>query len=153
MQAVGSYIRALRVGQDMTANQLAVATGLNPTYVWRVESGDTGDPGLERMSKIIEVLKGRGDHLVKLYLHPQPTDEYIQELAREALLTEAERAKAESFMGSDEETRALLEAVHEKAADPALRNRIRGYVDSLNAGGAPQPSAKPPQTSRRPRKK
>lgn len=153
MQAVGSYLHYLRVGQKMTAHELGVATGTNATYIWRIESGDTEDPGLERISKIVEALKGSGDHVMRLFLHPQPSDEYIQELARSALLTEAERAKAESFFGSDEETRNLLEAVHEKAADPALRNRIRGYVDSLNAGGASAPAEKPQRASRQRRKK
>jgi transcriptional regulator with XRE-family HTH domain len=153
MQSVGTYVRALREGRGMTANDLAFATGLNVTYIWRIESGETEDPGLERMSKIIEALKGKGDHLVALYLHPSPTDEYIQELARIALLTDEERTKAESFLGNDADTRALLEAVHEKAANPALRNRIRGYVDSLNAADVTPPVEKPKRASRRPRKK
>lgn len=149
MQAVGTYVRYLREGQQMTAHDLGVATGTNATYIWRIESGDMENPGLERISKIIEVLKGSGDHVMRLFLHPQPTDAYIRELAREARLTEEQRAAAESFLGSDEETRALLEAVHEKAADPALRNRIRGYVDSLSAGDATAPAPKPLRTSRR----
>ena len=148
MQAVGAYIRTLRESQGMTTNELAFATGLNVTYIWRVESGNTKDPGLERISKIVEALKGRGDHIVSLLLCADPSDAYIAQLAKEAQLNDAERDAAASFLATDDETRALLEAVHEKAADPALRNRIRGYVDSLSAG-APEPSVTPRRTSRR----
>jgi transcriptional regulator with XRE-family HTH domain len=151
MQAVGTYIKTLRERQGMTANELSVATGLNVTYIWRIESGDTEDPGLQRISKIVAAVKGRGDHIIKLLLHPQPSEAYIQELANEARLTSAERDAAASFLTTDQETRALLEAVHEKAADPALRNRIRGYVDSLNAGDVAPPSPAPRRTSRRQR--
>jgi len=149
MQSVGTYIRLLRESQQMTANDVAFATGLNVTYIWRVESGDTKDPGMHRISKIIDALKGSGDHVMKLFLDPQPTDAYIAQLAREALLSEEERAKAKSFLVTDEETRLLIESVQEKATDPLLRNRIRGYVDSLTSADVPQPSAKPRRTSRR----
>lgn len=151
MQAVGAYIKMLREQRGMTTNELAFATGLNVTYIWRVESGETEDPGLQRISKIVEAIKGRGDHIVALFLHPNPSNEYIQALAREAQLSDEERAKVESFLVTDEETRALLEAVHEKAADPALRGRIRGYIDALNGGGDSPPSSKPRRTSRRKR--
>lgn len=152
MQAVGAYIKMLREQRGMTTNELAFATGLNVTYIWRVESGETEDPGLQRISKIVEAIKGRGDHIVALFLHPNPSDEYIQALAREAQLSDEERAKVESFLVTDEETRALLEAVHEKAADPALRGRIRGYIDALGGDtSAAEPSVKPRRTSRRKR--
>lgn len=150
MQAVGAYIKTLRMQQGMTANDVAFACGLNVTYIWRIESGETDDPGLQRISKIIEVVKGRGDHIMQLLLHPQPSDEYIQALAREAHLTEDQRAAVESLLTNDEETRKLLELVNEKAADPALRNRIRGYIDSLTSGGEPPPSPVRRRTSRRP---
>ncbi len=148
MQAVGAYIRELRTRQGMTVNEIVLATGLNQTYIWRIESGETDDPGLERISKIVEAVRGRGDHIVKLFLHPQPSDAYIQELAREALLTEEQRDQVQSYLGTDEETRLLLEAVYEKAADPVLRGRIRGYVDSLSGGAALPPSPSRRRTSR-----
>lgn len=149
MQAVGSYIQILRKHQGMTANDLAFATGLNVTYIWRIESGETEDPGLQRISKIVEAVKGRGDHIVKLLLHPAPSDAYVQELAREAQLSDDQRARAASLMTTDDDVRTLLEAVYAKAADPALRNRIRGYVDSLSSGDAIPPSPKLRQSGRR----
>ncbi len=149
MQAVGAYIKTLRKQQKMSVNAVVLATGLNQTYIWRVESGTANDAGLDRIAKIVDAVKGRGDHIIKLFLHPNPSDAYIEELAREALMTDKERASVTSLLSSDRETLTLLEAVHEKAADPVLRGRIRGYVDSLSSAVEPQPSAKPRRTSRR----
>jgi transcriptional regulator with XRE-family HTH domain len=150
MQAVGTYIKTLRESQGMTALEVGNAAGTNPTYIWRVESASLKSPGMDLLFKIVAAVKGRGDHIMRLMIEENPTDDLARALAQEAQLTPEEESLAGQFFVSDEETRNLLESVLEVSShDRALQAEIRGYLNGIKARAAGQPSEPPRRTSRR----
>ena len=153
MQAVGIYIRTLRIDQGLTAMDVASAVGSNPNYIWRIETNQMKNPGLDLVFKIVAVLKGSGDHIMELMIAKEPTAEYAQSLAKQAQLTPDQIEQAGLFFSTDEDTRVLLESILASSHDKALIAMLSGYLSGLRARAGVPPSASPPQTSRRPRKK
>lgn len=149
MKIIGVYIKELRTYHGMTQLQLANAVGTTPTQIGRYENGDSPNAPVDIMLRVVKAVKGRADDLMRLTLEENPTVDLARLLAQQAL-TAAEEAQVEQFLDSDEETRALLEAVYEMSThDKALRGEIRGYLAGLKGRGAAAPAEPPHETSRR----
>lgn len=150
MKAIGVYIKELRTFHGMTQLQLATAVGTTPTQIGRYENGTSPNAPIDLLFRVVKGVKGRADDLMRLTLEENPTVDLARMLARQAQLTPEEEAQTGLFFESDEETRALLEAVYEASThDKALRGEIRGFLAGLNARRAGVPSEAPPETSRR----
>lgn len=153
MQAVGIYLKTLREAQDLTAQDVADVAGTNQTYIWRVEAGQLKSPGVELLSKIINAVRGRGDHVIQLLIAENPSEDFARSLAKQAQLTPDQIGQAELFLTTDEDTRALLESILEVSVNKELRARIIGYVNGLKSQpGVAAPAEAPRRTSRRRRK-
>lgn len=57
MRALGSYLRALRLGQRMTQTYVAEQAGINLSTLHRIEKGET-EPGGENVLNLVAVVRG-----------------------------------------------------------------------------------------------
>ena len=60
---VGTYIRVLMEGRDLTALMVTQAAGVHPNYVWRLEQGKIKRPALEIIVKLVRVVGGSLDDI------------------------------------------------------------------------------------------
>lgn len=61
MSNVGTYIRVLMEGRNLTALAVTQAAGVYPNYVWRLEKGKIKKPALEAIVKLVRTVGGSLD--------------------------------------------------------------------------------------------
>jgi transcriptional regulator with XRE-family HTH domain len=92
MQAVGTYIKTLRLAHELTAHEVGITAGTNATYVWRVENNQLKSPGMDLIMRIVAAVRGRGNDILELMVAENPTDDYARALAKQAQLTVPKRS-------------------------------------------------------------
>lgn len=131
---------------------VAVAAGINPNYVWRIEANQMLRPGLELVFKVVAAVRGRGEDIMRLLTAENPTDDMAVSLAKQAQLTPDQIEQAGLYFATDEDTRLFFESMLDVVQSKDLRAKVRSYVSGLrDRDVAPQAEA-PHKTSRRRRK-
>ena len=84
MSNVGTYIRVLMEGRNLTALMVTQAAGVHPNYVWRLEKGKIKRPALEVIVKLVRAVGGSlGD--VDFLMMPPPNAPDAKERAERIL--------------------------------------------------------------------
>ena len=104
VKAVGTYIAALIDGYDLKTQEVTVAAGVSPNYVWRLKRGAINSPSAEIISSLFRVVGGSADHLQRLLMDDATEDE-ARILAAQRIA--AARTPVHEAGFSDEELRLL----------------------------------------------
>lgn len=129
MEAVGAYIRTLRLQQKLTQTKLAELVGVSNNTIWRIEAGQQ-EPGGSQLAAILTIIRGRIDHVYELLSNTFATKADGEKKAKQQLTAESVLALADT----DPKRIALLKRIMILADDPKLRQRILDYLDGLESG-------------------
>lgn len=105
MEAVGAYIRALRLRQGLTQSKLAELVGVSGNTIWRIEKGRQEPEGIQ-LAAILTIIKGWIDDVYELLSNALAT-KLDGKTRAEQLLTEEERARVLAIADSDPKRYAL----------------------------------------------
>lgn len=123
MVAVGAYLQERRKAAGLTQDEVARRLGVVARTVSDWEAGRYS-PGFDLMVRLVGVIGGKIDDVVRYFLKDEPGK-------ADQVLTQSERDSILAIANTDPKRAAILRRVAQMTDDPALRERLAGYLDGL----------------------
>lgn len=121
--------------QQLTARILspqAVTDRLAAAQIVRIEAGDQDSRG-SLLLRIVAAVRGSADDVQRLALDDAADADAGRELA-ERVLSHEQVASIWALADTDPKRAALVRRILKLTDDPALTQRLQGYLDALEAG-------------------
>lgn len=129
VKAVGAYIAALVDYRDLKTQDVTVAAGVSPNYIWRLKNGRIASPGAETLTALVRAAGGSTEHLQRLLM-----DDATEQEAIRLAVQWMQQYRAEAASMTDEELdTAIREFEHEARDDRSLLQAWKGFLAGWRA--------------------